>query len=114
MAHYSVPKCLLLYASFSLINVPPFPLLMWGEGFPPLCHAISVAWTNRMISPGVYDVSNGFTVICLFASIDGPLATSSLFLCHDQQLYQSKYKTDSATNWLRQWKSRKSTQPTTN
>ena len=30
------------------------------------CHAKSVAWTNRVISPGFDDVSNGFTVIWLF------------------------------------------------
>ena len=30
------------------------------------CHAKSVAWTNRVISPGVCNVSNGFTVIWSF------------------------------------------------
>jgi hypothetical protein len=31
-----------------------------------LCHAKSVAWTNRVIFPGIYIVSNGLTVIWLF------------------------------------------------
>jgi hypothetical protein len=30
------------------------------------CYAKSVAWTNHMISPGIYNMSNGFTVIWLF------------------------------------------------
>ena len=37
------------------------------------CHAKSVAWTNHVISPGIY-VSSGFTV-----SLYGPLVTNSLF-----------------------------------
>jgi hypothetical protein len=30
------------------------------------CHAKSVAWTIRVIFPGIYNVCNGFTVIWLF------------------------------------------------
>ena len=30
------------------------------------CHAKSVAWTNRVISPGINNVSNGFTIRRLF------------------------------------------------
>jgi len=33
-----------------------------------------VAWTNHVISPGIYNVSNGFTIIWLFvASLYGSL-----------------------------------------
>ena len=35
------------------------------------CHAKSVAWTNRVIFPGIYNVSNGFTVIWLFGQFRG-------------------------------------------
>jgi len=44
-----------------------------------LCHAKSVAWTNRVISPGIYNVSNGFTVYCRLSSLDDPLVSLTLF-----------------------------------
>jgi hypothetical protein len=36
--------------------------MIWRDS----CHAKSVALTNRVISPGIYNVSNGFTFIWLF------------------------------------------------
>jgi len=43
------------------------------------CHAKSVAWTNREIFPGIYNVSNSITVYWCWASLDGPIVTNSLF-----------------------------------
>jgi hypothetical protein len=37
-----------------------------------VCHAKLVARTNRVISPGIYNVINGFTVIWLFGQFRWP------------------------------------------
>ena len=59
-----------------------WPLIILG--LPSLflemsCHAKSVAWTNREIFPGIYNVSNSITVYWCWASLDGPIVTNSLF-----------------------------------
>jgi len=35
----------------------------------------SVAWTNRVTFPGIYNVSNGFVGFGCLASLDGPLVS---------------------------------------
>ena len=37
-----------------------------------------MAWTNRAISPRIYNVINGFTVFGCLGSLDGPLVTIAL------------------------------------
>ena len=43
------------------------------------CHAKSVAWTNRVISPGNYNVSNGFMLIWFFGQFRWSSCNNSLF-----------------------------------
>ena len=41
-------------------------------------HAKSVALSSRVMSPAIYNVSNGFTYIGSLASLDGPFIINSL------------------------------------
>ena len=44
-----------------------------------VCHAKSVAWTNRVISPGFIMWATVLWLFGCLASLDGPLVTNSLF-----------------------------------
>jgi hypothetical protein len=43
------------------------------------CHAKSVAWTNRVIFPGIYSVSKRITVIWLFGQFKWPSCNKLTF-----------------------------------
>jgi len=53
----------------------------WGtEKHPCPCHAKSVALTNRVISPGIYNVSNGNWLFDCLASLNSSCNKLALFL----------------------------------
>jgi len=81
MEHLGAITCITAHDSESDSKKLPYNLFDRQEELPFDCHAKSVAWTNRVISPGIYKVSNGFTVIWLSGLFRGSLLYHTDFLC---------------------------------
>jgi len=56
---------------------------------------------NRVISPGIYNVSNDFMVIGSLASLDGPLVTNALLLSksHPPAFHHMAHTCNSCLSW---------------